>query len=190
MWNDTDHHLALLITFRSRGTWLHGDERGSIDRHNNIYGTPRISANKKWFEHNQSKLTGRPSYLTAKRRRIIERAIRETCSIRNWVLYAINIRTNHIHVVVNAGGTKPGMVLHALKANATRQCVKTDAGNTSTVLGWIKGASEGFGMKGIFKRQLITYCMDRATNCPNLTSRFTHPLPRVVLTYEPKHHPC
>jgi len=24
--------LAYLITFRSYGTWLHGDERGSVDR--------------------------------------------------------------------------------------------------------------------------------------------------------------
>src|SRR6185369_556860 len=30
MWNDTDIPLAYLITFRSYGTWLHGDDRGSI----------------------------------------------------------------------------------------------------------------------------------------------------------------
>ena len=29
VWNDTDTPLAYLITFRSYGTWLHGDERGS-----------------------------------------------------------------------------------------------------------------------------------------------------------------
>ena len=32
MWNDTDIPLAYLISFRCYGTWLHGDERGSIDR--------------------------------------------------------------------------------------------------------------------------------------------------------------
>ena len=121
MWNDTDHHLALLITFRCRGTWLHGDERGSVDRHNNVFGTPRIPANEEWLVHNKSVLVGRPSYLTAKRRRIIERAIGETCSIRDWDLHAINVRTNHVHAVVAAGYSKPGMVLHALKANATRE---------------------------------------------------------------------
>src|SRR5438093_13756827 len=31
MWNDTDLPLGYLITFRCYGTWLHGDERGSID---------------------------------------------------------------------------------------------------------------------------------------------------------------
>ena len=37
MWNDTEIPLAHLSTFRSYGTWLHGDKRGSVDRsHNNI----------------------------------------------------------------------------------------------------------------------------------------------------------
>ena len=37
MWNDTDIPLAYLITFRSYGTWLHGDKRGSVDRFHNHY---------------------------------------------------------------------------------------------------------------------------------------------------------
>ena len=42
MWNDTEIPLALLITFRCYGTWLHGDLRGSVDRDHNVYGTQRI----------------------------------------------------------------------------------------------------------------------------------------------------
>ena len=45
----------------------------------------------------------------------------ETCAIRNWHLHAINVRTNHAHAVIAAGGKKPEIVLNALKANATRQ---------------------------------------------------------------------
>ena len=30
--NDSDTALAYFISFRSYGTWLHGDQRGSIDR--------------------------------------------------------------------------------------------------------------------------------------------------------------
>jgi len=40
MWNDTEIPLAVFFTFRTYGTWLHGDERGSIDRNNNLYGVP------------------------------------------------------------------------------------------------------------------------------------------------------
>ncbi|MDQ3490280.1 MAG: hypothetical protein M3449_04330 [Acidobacteriota bacterium] len=36
-WNDTDIPLAFLTTFRTYGTWLHGDKRGSIDRFHNVF---------------------------------------------------------------------------------------------------------------------------------------------------------
>ena len=45
-WDDNQFPLAYLITFRTFGTWLHGDDRGSMDRHGkNIYGTERIAPN-------------------------------------------------------------------------------------------------------------------------------------------------
>jgi hypothetical protein len=31
MWNDRDIPLAYLTTFRCYGTWLHGDDRGSVE---------------------------------------------------------------------------------------------------------------------------------------------------------------
>ena len=48
MWNNTDAPIAYFISFRTYGTWLHGDERGSIDLHNNIYGNPKNAPNKHW----------------------------------------------------------------------------------------------------------------------------------------------
>src|SRR6267143_1071353 len=62
----------------------------------------------------------KPLILRARHRKSIEAAIRETCNIRNWLLQAINVRTNHIHTVVSAN-RKAGLVLNAFKANATRQ---------------------------------------------------------------------
>ncbi len=32
--------LAYFITFRTYGTWLPGDERGTVDVDNNAYGSP------------------------------------------------------------------------------------------------------------------------------------------------------
>jgi hypothetical protein len=34
--------LAYFITFHTYGTWIHGDDRGSVDRHHNLYGTPML----------------------------------------------------------------------------------------------------------------------------------------------------
>jgi hypothetical protein len=60
MWNNTDTPLAYFISFRTYGTWLHGDKRGSIDRHHNQYGSPYIPPNDKWHQYNQRQLKTKP----------------------------------------------------------------------------------------------------------------------------------
>jgi len=119
MWNDTDIPLAYLISFRTYGTWLHGDERGATDRFHNQYRSPHILPNITWQRYNQATLRAGPLILGPRQRRTIDTAIRETCRIRKWELLALNVRTNHVHVVVSAKQI-PERVLNALKANAIR----------------------------------------------------------------------
>ncbi len=148
MWNDTDVPRAFLITFRCRGTWVHGDGRGSVDRNNNIFGTTRLPENSNWKRYNESQLKGAPSYLTACQRTIVELAIRETCSVRNWHLHAVNVRTNHVHAVVAAGTGSNSSVIHALKANSTRELrERRNAGRMHIALGPIKAACGCYGTK-------------------------------------------
>ena len=120
MWNDTETPLAYFISFRTYGTWLHGDQRGSIDRFHNRYGDPYLPANEARQTRNHKRLKTDPFMLAAQARRSVETAIRETCSIRKWHLQAFNVPTNHIHTVVTAS-RKPELVLNALKSNATRR---------------------------------------------------------------------
>ncbi len=120
MWNNTDSPLAYFISFRTYGTWLHGDERGSIDRFHNRYRSPYIPPDKSWRTYNEQQLKTKPLILKARERSSIKEAIRETCEIRKWSLLAHNVRTNHVHSVVSAN-RKPGLVLNAFKANATRR---------------------------------------------------------------------
>lgn len=120
MWNETDTPLAYLISFRAHGSWLHGDKRGSIDRFHNSYGSPYIPPNESWCRYNQQLLKATPRVFDARQRRSIKTAIIETCNRRRWSLLAVNVRTNHIHVVVSASCIAE-LVLNALKANATRQ---------------------------------------------------------------------
>jgi hypothetical protein len=99
-WNDTDEPLAYLITFRTYGTWLPGDERGSIDKYHNRIGTPRAVASAERQAIHSSRLKSAPFLLNAASRKHVENAISEVCAYRNWLLTALNIRTNHAHVVV------------------------------------------------------------------------------------------
>ncbi len=119
---ESEHYripLAYLITFRSYGTWLHGDPRGSVDRFHNVYGKPRLPPSRQRMKYEQSLLEMRPVKLNSRQRTAVEKGIRDTCKIRKWQLWAFNIRTNHVHSVVSAN-CRAWQVLNALKANATR----------------------------------------------------------------------
>ena len=121
MWNDTDIPLGYLITFRCYGTWLHGDERGSVDSEHNRYKSPYAVPNHNRRRHNKNLLKSEPVLLNAYQRTSVEKAIRDTCLHRKWLLHACNVRTNHVHSVVSIGSKRPELALNALKANATRQ---------------------------------------------------------------------
>ena len=139
MWNDTDTPLAYFISFRTYGTWLHGDRRGSVDRFHNRYKSPYIPENQAWHRYNQRQLKSKPLILGASQRRAIKIAIRETCKMRKWSLLAFNVRTNHIHSVVTANRSSK-VVLAAFKANATRQLREGDLGS-ETLSPWVRGGS-------------------------------------------------
>jgi len=141
MWNDTDIPLAHLITFRGHGTWLHGDERGSVDRFNNRYQSPYIQPNKNWRRHSYQSLKTEPVTLDAPQRQSVQLAIEETSAIRKWHLQALNVRTNHVHAVVSIGTAKPDIALNAFKANATRR-MRADGIWNNDRSPWVKKGSK------------------------------------------------
>ncbi len=111
--------LATFITFRSYGTWLPGDARGSVNRFTNVIGEPRMPPNERRHAFSRARMNREPVRLNAEQRRATRMAIHETCEIRGWSLIAENVRTNHVHVVV-AGDEEPKRLAAVLKANATR----------------------------------------------------------------------
>ena len=120
-WNDREIPIAYLFTFRCYGTWLHGDERGSVNRFRNQFRTRRLPRVKAWIDKNKGRLKSNPVRLDSRMRRIVEEAISETCTIRRWQVIAINVRTNHVHAVLSIGTKNPSAALNAMKANATRK---------------------------------------------------------------------
>ena len=118
--NEDHAPLGYLITFRTYGSWLHGDRRGSVDRHQNRYGAPLIPPNQNWLHHNQRSLRYEPVKLTRTQRALIKKSIEQTCELRGWRMHITNVRTNHVHSVVTAA-CGPSRILNALKANATRE---------------------------------------------------------------------
>src|SRR5438128_8969231 len=73
MWNNTDTPIAYLITFRAYGTWLHGDERGSVDRFHNVYGKPMLPLSRQRQKYERSLLSHAPVKLSAAQRGAVEK---------------------------------------------------------------------------------------------------------------------
>lgn len=134
--------LAYLITFRTYGTWLHGDERGSVDRWRNTYGSPTIPPSNSWRSTKLHRMNRDPVRLDGPLRRAVDASVRDTCRIREWQLHALNVRTNHVHAVVTAE-RDPSDVLTALKANATRQLREAGVWNDGDGP-WSQGGSKRY----------------------------------------------
>lgn len=112
--------LAYLITFTCYGTWLHGDERGSVDRKHNEYQAPLLETNTRRKNHETNALKSPPVFLNERMREIVSRTVEEVCVHRRWTLHEQNVRTNHVHVVVS-GEIDPDKIMKDLKAYATRR---------------------------------------------------------------------
>jgi len=113
--------LAYLLTFRTFGTWLHGDERGSVDRRGkNIYGTPDIAPNQKLNQAMKIELKQPQVILDDLQRTAVESAIIELCEQRQYHLQAINVRSNHVHAVVSAQ-VQPERIADSFKAFSTKK---------------------------------------------------------------------
>ena len=111
---------VLFLTFRTYGTWLHGDARGSVDSENREFGEPRLQRDDGLRRRRAAAMNHSPFLLeTAEKRAVVEGAIRDTCSARGWEIFALNVRTNHVHAVLDADTNKE-RALATLKAWATR----------------------------------------------------------------------
>jgi len=116
----TNWPLAFFLTFHTYGTWLHGDDRGSVDARHSELGDPIIEPNSALYKRRNDALRQEPLIFIREQRHCVECAMRATCTLRAWPIHAPNIRTTHVHIVVT-GCVKPERILGDLKRWATRR---------------------------------------------------------------------
>jgi len=151
-----DFPLAYLITIRSFGTWLHGDETPSVDRHGfNVYDTPRRPQNVKLAGVMQSKMLTAPVVFSGEPCKIIEDAIKEVCRYRKYHLSAVNARTNHAHAVVSAH-CRPEAIADAFKSYSTRRLREAQL-ISPTIHPWARGRSRRYLWKPQHVARAIEY---------------------------------
>jgi REP element-mobilizing transposase RayT len=115
--------LAYFLTFTCYGTWLHGDERGSVDREHNTPGMPVLPPDATRCAREQGDLAQPPYLLDQARRQVTLHALCEIARRKGWMLHAAHVRSNHVHLVVTADGP-PERILNDFKAAISRHLNK------------------------------------------------------------------
>ena len=107
---------AYHLVWTTYGTWLPGDRRGWIKK--NTLGVQQPDPER---ERQARERMAEPQIaLSGQQRALVEQTIRDHCSIRGWVLHAVNVRSNHVHVVVSADRVADE-VMNQLKAWCSRK---------------------------------------------------------------------
>ena len=125
-----------LLTNTTYGTWLPGDQRGSVTSVRERRPGEPVSESR--VEHDQpgeawespipglrhaaqNQLKGPPILLTAEQAKVVLAQLRETAQHRGWELLAASIMANHFHIVVELQhDPDPKRVLADFKAYASR----------------------------------------------------------------------
>jgi len=74
--------LAFLLTFRTYGTWLHGDERGSVDGEHNVPGTPLLPPDPARQHRERGLMKADGMILDERLRLVVDAAIADQCRHR------------------------------------------------------------------------------------------------------------
>jgi REP element-mobilizing transposase RayT len=118
---------AYFITFTTYGTWLHGDTRTSVDRQHNAFGTPLVSADLGREHSARASMSQDAHVMTSAERKLVCDAIVSLATEKSWQLWAVHVRTNHVHLVITAD-REPGRLMSDIKARATRELVMASHG--------------------------------------------------------------
>jgi len=150
--------LGYLLTWTCYGTWLHGDERGTVDEDHNTPGAPFLAPDDTRLLHEVRVMADRPVRFCQSARRVVDATIKRHCEIRHWTLHAVNVRTNHVHVVLSCD-IHPKEAMKQLKAWGTRRLREAGLlGAASPV--WTEGGSRRWLWDTESLRRAIEYVSD------------------------------
>ncbi|MEX0782670.1 MAG: hypothetical protein WED87_01535 [Dehalococcoidia bacterium] len=134
--------LAYLITWTCYGARLHGDARGAVDGQHNQPGAAFVPPNALREQFERGRMAHEPFLLTKPRRAVVRHAIEETAGINAWRVLCSNVRTNHVHVVLETLA-EPAKVRNSLKSWCTRRMREASVAARDARV-WAEGGSARF----------------------------------------------
>ncbi len=127
------------LTWTTYGTWLHGDPRYSVDDEHNTPKTDRLAPDPVIHSARRTSLRQPPVILDEAARSTVHGAIESHAAHRGWHIHALNVRSNHVHVVVSASTHTPEVVMGQFKQWSSR--LLRDRGNISHKHIWTRMGS-------------------------------------------------
>lgn len=95
--------------------------RGTVSIREAGVGEPNLGDRPGLVAYSEGIMKHPPVILDGRMRVAVEEAIQERCTYKVWPMHALNVRTNHVHVVLTAEDESHQGVLQQLKAWATRR---------------------------------------------------------------------
>ncbi|MGH9949773.1 MAG: transposase [Pyrinomonadaceae bacterium] len=158
IYEENEFPVAYLLTFRTYGTWLHGDQRGSFQRRRNEpIATIKVDPNVPLLERMVEMSSHNAILLNENQRMIVGDAIAEVCKFRRYELRAISVRTNHAHAVVSKA-VKPEKIVNDFKAYATRK-LRDECEFPAPQKIWARGASTRYLWKPRHVQPAVEYVL-------------------------------
>ena len=111
---------AYFLTWTTYGTWLPGDSRGWVDRHR-THGEVVEPPDSEREESARRRMRASSVTLSVPLRQLVADSIRCTAEHCGWHVHALDVRSNHVHVVISANDSDPGRVMGKLKSYASRR---------------------------------------------------------------------
>jgi REP element-mobilizing transposase RayT len=150
--------MRYFITFACYGGHLHGDASGSVDQRHNLPGSRALEADPKRVSAERQSIKQGPYSLDRNGRAAVLAALKEVCLHRGWRLLAAHVRTNYVHVVVEAK-VRPEKVMNDFKSCASRGLNRL-AGNESDRRRWAHHGSTRWLWKDQDVREAIRYVVE------------------------------
>jgi len=142
-----------MLTWTTYGTWLQGDERGFV-RDGKI-----VRENKGLMQANKLSQVQVSVKLSKVQRQLVREAIVAEAALRGQRIYALSVKTTHIHIVVqNTGQPIGNMVAYYKKAG--RLAIKA-TGHTGKL--WTRGYDKRFCFDEVSLEQKIGYVKSHDT---------------------------
>jgi REP element-mobilizing transposase RayT len=150
--------MRYFLTFACYGAHLHGQESGSVDRRHNLFGARVVESDPDRAAAERRRMRQPPYELGSDSRAIVLETLKEVCLHRGWNLLAAHVRSNHVHVILEAE-VPPEKVMNDFKVYASRALNRLE-GEEGCRRRWARHGSTRWLWKDQDVREAIRYVVE------------------------------